>query len=119
MDLSQEICKIEDISSGRVPAEEVYQEMERLKTDISLLRTEMAQFLTALATVHENTSQHAYYAQLATRTAGVRAAIKDYCARYHRLLDVISYSQIKLNQEPEVWSAQSPKKKRGSVGKSA
>lgn len=119
MDISAEAYKIDDITSGRVSPETLYAEIEQLKTEINLLRNEMSLFLQALATVSDNKSQQEYYALLMDLTQKVKSAIKDYCAKYNRLLAIINLSQIKLGQDAEVGrSGQSPpKRKRSSISK--
>lgn len=111
--------KIDDIMSGRVSPETLYSEIDTLKAEINLLRNGMSQFLKALATIPEGRGQQEYYAQLAEQTQHVKAAIKEYCAKYDRLVAIINLAQIKLGQDPETGRTgqQLPKRKRSSMSK--
>lgn len=93
--------KIEDITSGKIYPEAIYQELDRLKIEVNILRNDMSLFIKALATVTENQSQQEYYTVLVLRLQTVRDTIKDYCAQYNRLLPIVNLAQIKLGQDAE------------------
>lgn len=99
-DLSGSI-KIDDIASGRVDSKAIFDELERLKAEVNILRNDMSLFLKQLASIPDKHSQQDYQNALQQRLAQVQNTIKEYCARYNRLLPIINLSQIKLGQEPE------------------
>lgn len=119
MDITADAYKIDDITSGRVAPETLYAEIDQLKMEINLLRNEMSLFLQTLASISDNKSQHEYYALLVDQTKRVKSAIKEYCAKYNRLLAIINLAQIKLGQDAETGRAgqSPPKRKRSSVVK--
>lgn len=94
--------KIDDISSGKIDPELIYQELERLKVEINILRNDMSLFLKALATIPENQSQQEYYKIITLRLRTVQNSIKEYCVQYNKLLPIINLSQIKLGHEVEI-----------------
>lgn len=98
--------KIDDIASGRIDPHTIYTELERLKLEINVLRSDMLVFLKALATIPENQSQQAYYDNLVTTVQTIRGDIADFCAQYNRLLPIINLTQIKLGHDVEVLSGQ-------------
>lgn len=96
-----DVIKIDDIASGKIAPEDIYAELDRLKTEINILRNDMTQFVRALAHIPSDTNQQQYYATVSNRLRTVQKGIKDYCAQYNRLLPVINLSQIKLGHEVE------------------
>lgn len=94
--------KIDDIASSKIDPETIYKELERLKVEVNILRTDMSLFVKALATVPESQSQQEYYNTLQTKLQTVRADIHEYCVQYNRLLPIINLAQIKLGHEVEV-----------------
>lgn len=97
-----DIIKIDDISSGRIDPNLIYQELERLKVEINILRNDMSLFLKALATIPDNQSQQEYYKIIVLRLRTVQNSIKEYCVEYNKLLPIINLSQIKLGHEVEI-----------------
>lgn len=97
-----EVIRIDDISSEKIDPQLIYQELERLKVEINILRNDMSLFLKALATIPESRSQQEYYKIIVLRLHTVQASIKDYCVQYNRLLPIINLSQIKLGHEVEI-----------------
>lgn len=97
-----DIIKIDDISSGKIDPNLIYQELERLKVEINILRNDMSLFLKALATIPENQSQQEYYKIIVLRLRTVQSSIKEYCVEYNKLLPIINLSQIKLGHEVEI-----------------
>lgn len=93
--------KIDDIASGKIDSKAIYDELERLKAEVNILRNDMSLFLKQLATIPEKHSQQEYQDALQQRLTQVQNTIKEYCVRYNRLLPIINLSQIKLGQEPE------------------
>ncbi|KAF3989002.1 hypothetical protein FT663_00620 [Candidozyma haemuli var. vulneris] len=107
--------KIDDIASGKIDSKAIYDELERLKAEVNILRNDMSLFLKQLATIPEKHSQQEYQDALQQRLTQVQNTIKEYCVRYNRLLPIINLSQIKLGQEPETnpKANGSPAKKQG------
>ncbi|OBA21902.1 hypothetical protein METBIDRAFT_77445 [Metschnikowia bicuspidata var. bicuspidata NRRL YB-4993] len=99
-----EQIKIDDITSGRVDPQVIYAELEHLKSEINILRSDMSVFLKALATIPESQSQQVYYDNLLAKVLTIRLDIKGFCAQYNRLLPIINLTQIKLGHEVEVLS---------------
>lgn len=97
-----DIIKIDDISSGRIDPNLIYQELERLKVEINILRNDMSLLLKALATIPDNQSQQEYYKIIVLRLRTVQNSIKEYCVEYNKLLPIINLSQIKLGHEVEI-----------------
>ncbi|KAI3405552.2 hypothetical protein KGF56_001570 [Candida oxycetoniae] len=93
--------KIDDITSGRIDPQLIYDEIERLKAEINILRNEMSMFLKALATIPETGSQQEYYETIIRRLQTVQQSIVQYCERYNKLLPIINLAQIKLGHEVE------------------
>lgn len=93
--------KIDDIASGKIQPETIYAELDRLKVEVNVLRNDMSLLVQALGSIGDNQSQQEYYNTLTARLQTVKAAIKDYCAQYNRLLPIINLAQIKLGQEVE------------------
>lgn len=108
-----ESIKIDDVASGRIEASVIYEELERLKLEINMLRNEISTFVKALVTISDDMSQQSYYDSIEQRIFSVREAISKYCVRYNRLIPVINLTQIKLGQNVEILSAKatSPSKK--------
>lgn len=96
--------KIDDIASGKIDSKAIYDELDRLKAEVNILRNDMSLFLKQLATIPDKSSQQEYQKALQQRLVQVQSTIKEYCARYDRLLPIINLSQIKLGQEPETTS---------------
>lgn len=94
--------KIDDITSGKIDAEVIYKEIERLKYEINILRHDMSLFTKTLAIIPEGSNQHDYYKNVAERLKTVQNSIRDYCTQYNKLLPIINLSQIKLGHEVEV-----------------
>lgn len=117
-DLSGPI-KIDDIASGRIDSKVIFDELERLKAEVNILRNDMSLFLKQLASIPEKHSQQEYQNALQQRLTQVQNTIKEYCARYNRLLPIINLSQIKLGQEPETNAKANglPKKQNASPQK--
>ncbi|CUM64749.1 uncharacterized protein PRCAT00002360001 [Priceomyces carsonii] len=97
-----DLIKIDDITSGKVHPNQIYDELERLKVEINILRNDMSLFLKALATIPPNQSQLGYYKVVSERLDALKASIKDYCDQYNKLLPIINLAQIKLGNEVEV-----------------
>lgn len=96
-----ELIKIDDITSGKIDPQLIYNEIERLKAEINILRNEMSMFLQALATVPESNSPQEYYRTTMSRLEIVQQSIQEYCERYNKLLPIINLAQIKLGHEVE------------------
>ncbi|KAI5958656.1 hypothetical protein KGF57_002501 [Candida theae] len=96
-----ESIKIDDITSGRIDPQLIYNEIERLKAEINILRHDMSQFLSALATIPESNSPLDYYRTTMTKLETVQQSIQEYCERYNKLLPIINLAQIKLGHEVE------------------
>lgn len=97
-----DIIKIDDISSGKIDPELIFEELERLKVEVNILRNDLSLFLQALAVIPENRSQQEYYNVLTLRLKAVQKGIKEYASEYNKLLPIINLSQIKLGHEVEV-----------------
>lgn len=93
--------KIDDIASGKVQTEYIYAELDRLKLEVNVLRNDLSLLLKALATIPEDQNQQEYFTGLTKRVQTVRHDIKEYCAKYNRLLPIINLAQINLGQDPE------------------
>lgn len=96
-----DVIKIDDITSGKIDPQLIYNEIERLKVEINILRNDMALFTKALATIGPNQSQQQYYKVITQRLKTVQNSIQEYCTQYNMLLPVINLSQIKLGNEVE------------------
>lgn len=97
-----EVLKIDDITSGRIDPDLIYNEIERLKLEINILRHDMSSFVKALAAIPEGSDQQQYYKTIAVGLKVIQESIKDYCTQYNKLLPIINLSQIKLGHEVEV-----------------
>jgi hypothetical protein len=97
-----DVIRIDDVTSGKIEPELIYEELERLKVEINLLRNDMALFVKALATAGSNQSQVEYYRTVTSRLKAVQAGIKDYCGQYNKLLPIINLAQIRLGHEVEI-----------------
>ncbi|CAI5759547.1 unnamed protein product [Candida verbasci] len=93
--------KIDDITSGKIDPNLIYDEIERLKVEINILRNDMAMFLKALVSIKSNQSQQDYYLIIVSRLNIIQTSIKDYCEKYNKLLPIINLAQIKLGHEVE------------------
>lgn len=93
--------KIDDITSGKIDPQLIYDEIDRLKAEINILRNDMSLFLKALATIPSNQSQQEYYKLVVSRLKTVQISIKEYCEKYNKLLPIINLAQIKLGHEVE------------------
>ncbi|KAM9930053.1 hypothetical protein OXX59_000812 [Metschnikowia pulcherrima] len=109
--------KIDDITSGRIEPQAIHAELERLKSEINVLRSDMSAFLKALATVAEHQSQQSYYDGLVSKVNAMKSDISEFCAQYNRLLPIINLTQIKLGHEVEV-SSSAPSGPKGGRTKS-
>lgn len=109
-----EVIKIDDITSGKIEPEVIYQEMDRLKSEINVLRNDMSSFLKTLATIPEGNGQQDYYRSISEKLKTLQFSIKDYCNQYNRLLPIINLAQIKLGHEVEIMpqSLEKPDKKK-------
>ncbi|KGT67793.1 hypothetical protein MEM_03839 [Candida albicans L26] len=96
-----DILKIDEITSGKVDPQLIYDEIERLKAEINTLRNDMSLFLQALATIPPNQSQTEYYKLVVSRLKKVQDSIDDYCEKYNKLLPIINLAQIKLGHDVE------------------
>ncbi|KAI5970316.1 hypothetical protein CANMA_000669 [Candida margitis] len=96
-----ESIKIDDITSGRIDPQLIYDEIERLKAEINILRNDMSSFLQALATVPANNSSQEYFRTTMSRLETIQKSISEYCERYNKLLPIINLAQIKLGHEVE------------------
>lgn len=96
-----DVIKIDDIVSSKIDPQTIYNELDRLKVEVNILRNDMSLFVKALATIPENYSQQEYYNKLVAKLQTVRAGIDEYCAQYNRLLPIINLALIKLGQEVE------------------
>lgn len=97
-----DVVTINDVTLGRVDANHVYNELENLKVEISILRNDMSAFLKALATIPNNMNQHEYYNVVLLRLQAIQSLIKDYCNHYNNFLPIINLSQVQLGREVEV-----------------
>ncbi|CAX42426.1 conserved hypothetical protein [Candida dubliniensis CD36] len=96
-----DIIKIDEITSGKIDPQLIYDEIERLKAEINTLRNDMSLFLKALATIPTNQSQMEYYKLVVSRLKTVQNSIVDYCDKYNKLLPIINLAQIKLGHDVE------------------
>ena len=96
-----DLIKIDDITSGRIDPNLIYEEIEMLKAEINVLRNDMSSFLKALATIPEDGSRNEYYQNVIQRLQTVQNDIAEYCERYNKLLPIINLAQIKLGHEVE------------------
>ena len=96
-----DILKIDEITSGKIDPQLIYDEIERLKVEINTLRNDMSLFLKALATIPPNQSQTEYYKLVVSRLKKVQDSIDDYCEKYNKLLPIINLAQIKLGHDVE------------------
>ena len=96
-----DILKIDEITSGKIDPQLIYDEIERLKAEINTLRNDMSLFLQALATIPPNQSQTEYYKLVVSRLKKVQDSIDDYCEKYNKLLPIINLAQIKLGHDVE------------------
>lgn len=96
-----DIIKIDDITSGKIDPQLIYDEIDRLKAEINILRNDMSLFLKALATIPANQSQLEYYKLVVSRLKTVQASIREYCEKYNKLLPIINLAQIKQGHEVE------------------
>ena len=96
-----DILKIDEITSGKIDPQLIYDEIERLKAEINTLRNDMSLFLQALATIPPNQSQTEYYKLVVSRLKQVQDSIDDYCEKYNKLLPIINLAQIKLGHDVE------------------
>lgn len=103
-----DVIKIDDIASGRIEPQLIYEELDRLKVEINILRNDMSLFIKALATIPENQSQQEYYKTAKARLKTVQASIEDYCTQYYKLLPIINLAQIKLGHEVEIVPQKTP-----------
>ncbi|KHC34270.1 hypothetical protein MGQ_03815 [Candida albicans P76067] len=94
-----DILKIDEITSGKIDPQLIYDEIERLKAEINTLRNDMSLFLKALATIPPNQSQTEYYKLVVSRLKKVQDSIDDYCEKYNKLLPIINLAQIKLGHD--------------------
>lgn len=97
-----EIIKIDDITSGKIEPSLIYDEIERLKVEINVLRNDMSSLVKSLATIPEGSSQGDYYRNVSEKLKVIQKSIKNYCNEYNRLLPIINLAQIKLGNEAEV-----------------
>ncbi|EMG47067.1 hypothetical protein SBY92_002128 [Candida maltosa Xu316] len=93
--------KIDDITSGKIDPQSIYDEIDRLKAEINILRNDMSLFLKALATIPSNQSQQEYYKVVVSRLKTVQVSINEYCEKYNKLLPIINLAQIKLGHDVE------------------
>lgn len=97
-----DLIKIDDITSGKIDPSLIFNELERLKVEINILRNDMSLLVKALATIPPDQSQQEYYRVVVLRLKSVQTSIKDYCAKYNKLLPIINLAQIKLGHEVEI-----------------
>ncbi|ODV67612.1 hypothetical protein HYPBUDRAFT_152478 [Hyphopichia burtonii NRRL Y-1933] len=97
-----DVIKIDDIASGKIEPTLIYNELDRLKVEINVLRNDMTLFIKALATVPDNQRQDEYYRTAVQRLKCVQNSIKEYCNEYYKLLPIINLAQIKLGHEVEI-----------------
>ncbi|ODV77807.1 uncharacterized protein CANTADRAFT_53986 [Suhomyces tanzawaensis NRRL Y-17324] len=116
--------RIDDVTSGKIDPTLIYNELDRLKLEINILRNDMSLFVKALATIPQNQSQQEYYTVVLLRLKTVQNSIKEYCIQYNKLLPIINLAQIKLGHEVEILnqngsqgSANSPSKTVGAKTK--
>lgn len=95
--------KIDDVTSGKVEPQLVYDELDRLKLEINILRSDMSRFLSALVTIPPSQHQLEYYNVIVLRLNTLKASIADYCLQYNKLLPLINLSQIRLGHEVEIF----------------
>ncbi|CCE83222.1 Piso0_003794 [Millerozyma farinosa CBS 7064] len=99
-----EVIKIDDISSGKIDAKLIYQELDRLKFEVNILRNDLSLFLQSLGHIPPSTSQMEYYKVVTTRLDTLQKTIKQYCQKYNRMLPILNLAQIKLGNEVETLS---------------
>lgn len=103
-----EVIKIDDITSGKVDAQVVYAELERLKIEINVLRKDMTLFIKALANIPSDHSQQDYYQMVSFRLKTIQQSIKEYCEQYEKILPIINLAQIRLGHEVEILQNRKP-----------
>lgn len=97
-----DVIKIDDIASGKIEPNLIYNELDRLKVEINILRNDMSLFIKALATIPENQNEQEYYKVAVLRLKTVQSSIKEYCVQYYKLLPIINLAQIRLGHEVEI-----------------
>lgn len=97
-----ETIKIDDINTGKILPQAIYEELDRMKVQLNILRNDMLVFVQLLATIPHDLSQQQYFNSVKLRLFVVQLSIKDYCAQYNRLLPFINLAQIRLGNELEI-----------------
>lgn len=95
------VIRIDDVSSGKIDPSLIYEELDRLKREINLLRNDMASFVKAFATVPPDMTTDEYHRNIASKLLTLQQDIRTYCLQYNKLLPIINLSQIKLGHEVE------------------
>ncbi|RCK56101.1 Vacuolar protein sorting-associated protein 13 [Candida viswanathii] len=88
-DLKFEDLAANDITSGKIDPQLIYDEIDRLKAEINILRNDI------------QPSQQEYYKLVVSRLKTVQISIREYCDKYNKLLPIINLAQIKLGHEVE------------------
>ncbi|KAK6464510.1 hypothetical protein DFJ63DRAFT_71534 [Scheffersomyces coipomensis] len=101
-----DFIKIDDIMSGRIDPQLIYQELNRLKVELNILRNDMNNFLKVLIDIPTNANgdinEHEYFKIISSRLKTLKETINEYCLEYNRLLPIINLAQIKLGHEVEI-----------------
>ncbi|KAG7195208.1 uncharacterized protein KQ657_003734 [Scheffersomyces spartinae] len=80
----------------------MYDELDRMKIQLNILRNDMLVFIQLLATIPSDLSQQQYFNSVKLRLFVVQQSIKEYCAQYNKLLPIINLAQIRLGNELEI-----------------
>ncbi|KAK6198695.1 uncharacterized protein RJT21DRAFT_50599 [Scheffersomyces amazonensis] len=101
-----DLIKIDDITSGKIDPQLIYQELNRLKVELNILRNDMNNFLRVLIDIPTNANgdvnEHEYFKVIASRLKTLKETINEYCLEYNKLLPIINLAQIKLGHEVEI-----------------
>lgn len=97
-----EVIRIDDVTSGKIDPTLIYNELDRLKVEINILRSDMSLFLKALVAIPDNQHQQEYFRVTVARLKIVQNSIVEYCIQYNKLLPIINLAQIRLGHEVEI-----------------
>lgn len=102
-----DVIRIDDVSSGKIDPVLIFNELDRLKAQINLLRGDMASFVKAIATIPQGSSPTDYQREIYAQLKQLQQHIASYCAEYNKLLPIINLSQIRLGHDVEIVPASS------------
>lgn len=97
-----DVLRIDDVSSGKIDPVLIFNELDRLKAEINLLRGDMASFVKAIATIPQGHSPTDYQREIYAQLKQLQQHIQSYCADYNKLLPIINLSQIRLGHDVEI-----------------